>query len=114
MNRNLYFPNDENGDVLRHMAESGDNLFIPRAIDFSVVLANEENARTFAAIFIDQCFIVRVNRTCSAPELPWDVVVVKIMILSHSEITRFEEELSQAAEPLGGRNDGWGCFEQRV
>jgi hypothetical protein len=28
-------------------------------------------------------------------------------------ITEFELLLQSKASPLGGRNDGWGCFEQK-
>jgi hypothetical protein len=43
-------------------------------------------------------------------EWPWDVVVVKHMVPSHEEIGSFEGMLESVANPLGGRNDGWGCL----
>ena len=46
------------------------------------------------------------------PNLPWDVVITKFMVPSHDAITALEHDLEVAAEPLGGRNDGWGCFER--
>jgi len=41
---------------------------------------------------------------------PWDVVVVKRMVPSYSEIVSFEGMLEAAADPFGGHNDGWGCL----
>jgi len=43
--------------------------------------------------------------------LSWDVVVKKHMLPTNASITAFERELQAVAAPLGGRNDGWGCFE---
>ena len=107
------FPADENGQVLRQMAESGDDLSKPRNIDFTVVLPSKAAARKFAAHFTGSGYQARVDETGTVPELPWDVVVVKHMLPAHAGITGFEEELEAAATSLGGRNDGWGCFEQQ-
>lgn len=106
------FPDDENGAVLRQMAESGDDLSRPRKIDFTVVLPHEDAAQKFAARFAEAGYEIKAEQTSTVPELPWDVVVVKHMLPEHAGITAFEEELERAAVPLGGRNDGWGCFEQ--
>jgi len=38
------FPADENGDVLRRMAEHGDNLSVARDIDFIVVFSDGQAA----------------------------------------------------------------------
>jgi Regulator of ribonuclease activity B len=105
-------PNDENGDVLRKMLESGDDLARPREIDFTVVMPGEAAARAFAERFATAGYQTKIKRSGVVPEQPWDVVVIKHMTPNHSEITEFEALLEQAALPLGGRNDGWGCFEQ--
>lgn len=106
------FPDDENGEVLRHMAESGDDLSKPRDIDFTVVMPNEDAAMLFSSHFAKAGYRIKVDEAGTVPELPWDVVVVKCMIPSHADITEFENELEAMAASLGGRNDGWGCFEQ--
>jgi len=106
------FPDDENGDVLRSMAESGDDLSKPRDIDFTVVMPDEDAATRFGAHFESAGYLVKVAETRTVQELPWDVVVVKRMLPSHAGITEFEDELEVVAARLGGRNDGWGCFEQ--
>lgn len=40
----MLLPDDANGNVLRRMAEQGDDLTRPRNIDFIVVFANESSA----------------------------------------------------------------------
>lgn len=106
------FPNDENGDVLRLVHESGDDLSKPRGIDFTVVLPDKTAVQAFADRFHDLGYQVAAKKSNTVPELPWDVVVTKFMTPTHAGITQFELELRAVSEPLGGRNDGWGCFEQ--
>lgn len=44
----LLFPDDENGDVLWQMAQAGDDLSIPREVDFAVIFPSEDDALKFA------------------------------------------------------------------
>ena len=104
------FPDDDNGHVLRRMHENGDDLTVPRDIEFTVAFPQEGFAATFAEHFRRSGHRATVEETETVPELPWDVVVVRHMIPRHNEISEFEETLSDFASPLGGRNDGWGCL----
>ena len=72
-----------------------------------------------ADYFRGRGFRASVEKPECVAELPWDVVMVSDMLPSHSDISKFallaatkaafEEMLEEAASPLGGRNDGWGC-----
>ena len=107
----MHFPDDENGDVLRRMQSSGDDLSRAREIDFTVVFPDEQSAGEFAAALLDERVKVEVKRADCAPGLPWDVLVQIFMVPDHGEITVMEATLAKRAALLGGRNDGWGCFE---
>jgi len=102
---------EDNERVLQQMRNNGDDLSRPRVIDFTVVLPNEKTARSFGGHFDALGLEVYAERTETAPDLPWDVVVKKHMLPTNDGITGFEQELQAVATPLGGRNDGWGCFE---
>ncbi len=108
------FPDDENGRVLRRMQENGDDLTTARDLDFTVVFPTKLFAEAFADHFKQLAYSVSVEETKSVPELPWDVVVTRNIIPSHNEICEFEDTLLGFAEPLGGRNDGWGGFTQPI
>ncbi len=108
----LTFPEDENGDVLRRMQANGDNLTVARDIDFVVVFPSEPQAQEFAALYAARGHKAELRNSNVVPELPWDVLVVKHMIPSHLGITDFEAQLEEDAAALGGRNDGWGSFQQ--
>lgn len=105
-------PDDANGDVLRRLLRDGDELSIPRDIDFSVVFPDEKSAEGFVAHFRALRYEASFKRSEVRPERPWDVTVVKHMLPTHAGIAQFELELEKIASPLGGENDGWGCFAQ--
>lgn len=106
----MFIPDDANGDVLRRMLGHGDDLTQPRDIDFVVVFADEASAKEFASHCKSLGLATSVKFSETAKGLPWDVNVVKNMVPQHDKIGEFEDELELVAEPLGGRNDGWGCF----
>lgn len=106
------FPDDENGTVLRGMLDSGDDLSRPRQIDFTVVLPGELQAQELAEVFRRRGFEVSLKRTDVVPELPWDVTISSFMLPDHQAIADMENALQIIATPLGGKNDGWGCFER--
>lgn len=107
------FPMDDNGDVLRRMVGNGDNLSVPRDIDFIVVTPNAESADQLAEAVRQWGFAVTVERTGTVSSLPWEVRVVSHMLPTHDGITQLEQRLADEAALVGGRNDGWGCFEQK-
>lgn len=110
MNSVLSFPDDENGNVLRGMQENGDDLSQPRDIDFTVVLPDSDAVQEFGSYFYNLGLQVKAKKNNTIPSLPWDVVVTVNMLPTYNEITAFEQKLEKVAMPLGGRNDGWGCF----
>jgi hypothetical protein len=103
------FPSDDNGDVLRRMEQSGDDLSRPRDIDFSIVFENEKMAKRFVDLIKGERYWVRIQRD-EHFDPPWDVTVTINMVPTHTGITAMEEQLGALAAPLEGRNDGWGCF----
>ena len=109
-----FFPNDENGQVLRRMQENGDDLTKVRTIEFVVVFPSKSAAEQFADHFRALGYRAQLEQTGTVPELPWDAIVARNMIPSHSAISDFEAELGLFANPLGGRTDGWGGLIQPV
>ncbi len=105
------FPDDDNGNVLRGMYEDGDDMSQPRDIDFTVVLPNSDAVQEFGSSFYNLGLQVKAKKSGTVPELPWDVTVTINMLPSYEDIIAFEQKLEKVAVPLGGRNDGWGCFQ---
>ncbi|MFC5861487.1 ribonuclease E inhibitor RraB [Acidicapsa dinghuensis] len=108
----MIHPDDENGHALRRLEADGDDLSRARDIDFSVVFHSEGAAEKFAEHFRNLGLKVDVSFAQVKADHPWDAVVVKSMVPTHSAITEFERELQEIANVSGGYNDGWGCFAQ--
>jgi Regulator of ribonuclease activity B len=108
----MNYPDDANGDALRRMKETGDDLSRPRDIEFTVVFPNENGAKLFANHFSVLGCKTSVEFAKTVQDFPWDVIVVKHMVPSHEEIGAFEDSLQSVADTFGGRNDGWGCFSE--
>jgi len=106
----LTFPNDENGDVLREMQRSGDNLDTPRDINFAFAFKTKSDAERFAAEVVAQDY------RAEASEYPerkmWQAEITHFMLPTHTDITELEARLSRIAAEYGGEPDGWGSFLQ--
>lgn len=93
------------------MARNGDDLRIPRNVNFSVVFFSDGEAEEFAACVRQLGLQASVEKSDCVPAKPWDVTVTKHMKPTHEAITEFERVLDDISIPFGGHNDGWGCFE---
>lgn len=101
-------PNDENGEVLREMVDDGDDLTLPRDIDFHFVFATQAQAGAFAAQAQQ-----RAETAVLEPEVDdegvWQVTVQRHMPASHTAIGALEQELTDVARGHDGYPDGWSC-----
>ena len=112
MNTPTTFPDDENGQVLRQMAANGDDLSVPREIDFAVIFPTEDAALGFAVHLLKNGQKVSFSAYEEHDELPWQVLAHPFMEPTHANISGYEDLLTQEAVAFGGRNDGWGCEVQ--
>ena len=94
------------------MLENGDDLEIPRDIEFNLVFPSREVAERFkACLDFPQAHSVVIERGGVVPDFPWDVIVSVYMCPTHAEISLVEAVLGKEAQKYGGKNDGWGCFQ---
>jgi hypothetical protein len=107
------YPDDENGDVLYRICQSGDDLEIIREIDFSVVFPTEDAALKFGEILLFNRQKVSLSDYEENGDYPYDITVHVHMKPTHKEITDFEALLEKYATKYDGYNDGWGCYEQK-
>jgi len=106
----MNYPDDANGDVLRRMAEAGDDLTRPRDVEFTVVFPNENTAKQLVDQVCALGYAASAELAGTVEDFPWDVIVVKQMVPSHEAIGAVEDRLQRLADTFGGRNDGWGCL----
>ena len=94
------------------MAHDGDNLSKRREVNFSVIFPSEDAALEFAVHLMRNGQKVSFGPYEGNEELPWQVEVHPVLLPTHEDITNYENLLAKDSEPLGGQNDGWGCFAQ--
>ncbi len=105
---NQYFPDDENGDVLRQMYERGDNLDQPRIVDFCFAFNERSEALEFARAVDDRELEVCISFYTERDM--WQAIVKRFMLPTHQDITAIEWSLTESAVLAGGQADGWGCM----
>jgi hypothetical protein len=108
-------PNDENGQVLRSLAEQGVDLTVERRVDFAHLFPDEPRARAFAQRAGALGFEVNVYEPDAETQedgiTDWDAVCSQAMAPSYENISRTEAQLAAIAREFGGHEDGWGFLD---
>lgn len=111
------YPDDVDGEVLRMIAEDGNDMTQPVDVQFHVAAATEETAEQIAqaaeklgyepAIDFDDGEDAEDDEEITEP---WTCTCTKNMLLEYDGIMAAQAELDEIARPLGGYADGWGTF----
>lgn len=113
------YPDDLDGEVLRMIAEDGNDMTQPMDVEFHVAAATEEDAETIADAAEKlgyETFVDYDDGSDDEEELeeevtePWTCTCRKNMLLEYDAIMSAQAELDAIARPLGGYADGWGTF----
>ncbi len=97
---------DENARVLRNIAVRGDDLSLPRKVEFAHIFQDRKAAEAFKTEASNGGFEASLEGRES--DEAWDVIVCHHMIPTCERITAVEEHLDALARELGGKSDGWG------
>ena len=103
-------PAEESADVLRRMAEDGDDLTKARQIDFHHQFGREESALAFQETVRNRGY--RTDHHFWNESNGWLTTVHIRMVPTVEEITAMELALDEIARSFEGEPDGWGCMEQ--
>jgi hypothetical protein len=102
------YPNDADGDALRRVARSGNDMSKPMDVDFPVVVYDESTARQFSDVAHAHGYIPRLWQ--HEDHVEWDVICVKRMVLTYDAVLDVQRHLDQLSRAFGGHCDGWGTF----
>jgi hypothetical protein len=106
MNRD--WPNDETGELLRLMQEQGDDLSLPRDIDFFLIFETRDEALAFANQ-ADLGREFRVDTSRYEKTSKWQARLTAHLVPVHAEIVMLEKQVARLGREHGGQPDGWGC-----
>lgn len=103
------FPDDPDGQVLRNLAADGHDLSEPMVIEFHVAAPDQETAERIQQAAEQLGYSVQIDFD-DEPLPPWTCYCERLMLAEYDAILAAQNELDQAARPLGGYCDGWGTF----
>ncbi len=111
------YHDDLDGQVLRSIAEDGNDMTKPMEVEFHVAAQSEEVADAIADaaeqlgyephVFFDDGEDAEEDEEIIDQ---WTCTCVKVMLLQYDAIMAAQAELDELAKPLGGYADGWGTF----
>ena len=105
---NQDFPQDETGELLRLMQEQGDDLSVPRDIDFFLIFDLKDQALAFASqASLGPEFRVDTSRYEKTDK--WQACLTVRMAPVYAELVMLEKQVGRLGRDFGGQSDGWGC-----
>ncbi len=102
------FPHDETGELLRLMQEQGDDLSVPRDIDFFLIFDSKDQAIRFASQ-ADLGHEFRVDTAHYEKTEKWQARLTVHMAPVYAELVMLEKQVARLGREYGGESDGWGC-----
>lgn len=115
----MHFPDDQNGEVLQEMKESGFDFTQDHLVDFFAVFHNEADADKVAKVFLAKLeggepFLKIETRPYTDGDEKSDGIelqISKVMLVTYESITEFEVQFRKLAEANNGYTDGWGVMQ---
>ncbi|WP_281559916.1 ribonuclease E inhibitor RraB [Thalassomonas sp. RHCl1] len=113
MERDLkLFPQDNIGDALWQMSQQGDDLSIPREIQFSVLFASEQQALKYGQLLLENNQKLSFCPYPDDKDYPWEITAYPEVEASYENIAAYQELLENSAQPFQGKYDGWYCVKK--
>ncbi len=111
MSRNLtLFPNDNIGDALWQMQQTGEELEQVREVEFSVLFPTQALALQFGQLLLENNQKLSFTPFQDSEEYPWEITAYPEMPLSYENIIAYQELLETSSEPLKGKFGGFYCL----
>lgn len=105
------YPDDADGDALRHLAAKGIDLSQPRRIEFFCWAANNLRAQEISARLTALGFKCNISEDDEATDdTRFSVYAERVMVPSHHEIVGVQNELNILLEEFDTQCDGWAAL----
>lgn len=105
------FPADDNGEVLWRLVQAGDDLSVPRDVEFVLDFDSEQGAVDCGIFLFRNEYKVQLSPPLeSDADSPWSVEVIPYMAPDYRDIAGLEAYLKDVAQHFGGVTSGWGCI----
>lgn len=118
----MNYPNDDDGAVLKLLADHGVDMSAPMKLEFAVLCADETAALRIEKALQEAGYSAEASYNEGELEddeemteeneefwPSWSVIALITMVPEYSEIVRIQQELNRLSNLLGGKSDGWGA-----
>ncbi|MDF0533585.1 ribonuclease E inhibitor RraB [Shewanella yunxiaonensis] len=109
----MQFPDDDNGQMLQAMSDSGMDLSQSMAIDFFLVFEEQRDAESALEDLIAAGHSDDVELSFNDEIEKWEVIVSVEMVPDYDAIVAKETELNDFAAEFDGMTDGWGVMQHQ-
>jgi hypothetical protein len=113
----MNYPNDEDGQVLERISQSGMDLSIPTTIEFAVAVRNEATSNQVAETLQQNGFVTEVYYDEGEADYceedgdefgpSWSVYVPVNCVPSYENVVGNQQKINSIVKELGGIVDGW-------
>jgi hypothetical protein len=100
-----YYPDDDDGDALRRVAEDGADMSRPMEIEFSIDVSDVERARLLAERIAALGYIPDIYVDDETGSV--SIYCAKTMIATHDGVVAAQSELNEVCVPFAAVCDGW-------
>lgn len=98
----------QNGRLIKHMEEQGDQAHIPRKISHMFYFPTEQNRKDFITASGKAGYTLEAESADDAgEEMPYRLTISKYGLTDEASVNETSMELWQMAEDHGGQYDGW-------
>ena len=105
------YPNDADGDALRRLVATGNDMSKPMDIDFQIAAPDEATAKRVADDAAKLGYRIRIHfYDKEGTRDPWTCDCTRTMLAEYDAIIAVQAELNAIARPPGAYTDGWGTF----
>ncbi len=105
---NTHYPSNADGNVLRKLAESGNDMTKPMEIDFAIAVPDEFAANAIREVADANGYNSRVFYDDESGT--WSVYCTKSIVPTYQNVRWAQVELDELSRPFDGYSDGWGTF----
>lgn len=103
------FPEDETGNALWQLLETGNDLISPHEVEFSVIFPTEKQALGFGQFLLENNQKLSFCQYQGDEQRPWEITAYPQMPLTHQNISAYQQLLESHCEAFEGKYDGWFC-----
>ena len=104
----MNYPDDDDGDALRRVAQDGSDMSKPMRIDFAVLAPDTAAAEAIANAAANLGFEARIDRDSESGRCT--CYCSREMLATYDAIVEAQRELDTISKPAGGHSDGWGTY----